>query len=149
MTLAAEPIHLFDYSAIGSPVCGRAAPLEDTRCVLGAAEELARERRTVVCEDCRAIFGGFYARSRWRWRAAPYGDDAPPPRPPAATQPPASDDASDAQLLGVGADVGRRELRRAYRRALRAHHPDRGGSSEAFRERSAAYARMCERRGWA
>ncbi|MET0294969.1 MAG: DnaJ C-terminal domain-containing protein [Phenylobacterium sp.] len=43
------------------------------------------------------------------------------------------------QLIGVSASASTPEIRRAFRVAVKAAHPDRGGSAEAFREVVEAY----------
>lgn len=58
-------------------------------------------------------------------------------------------DASDAHLLGLSSpDVTRDELKRAYRRAAFAAHPDRGGTHRRMVEINSALERMKTRRGW-
>jgi hypothetical protein len=50
-----------------------------------------------------------------------------------------------ADLLALGLDhmpVSREELRRAYRRAAKAAHPDTGGSADAFRAVTEAFGRL-------
>src|SRR3954452_8388444 len=55
-----------------------------------------------------------------------------------------------ADLMALGLDrmpSTRDELRRAYRRAAKAAHPDVGGSADAFRAVSEAFERLLERLG--
>jgi hypothetical protein len=47
-------------------------------------------------------------------------------------------------LLGVSPSCSAEELKRAWRKAAVAHHPDRGGASESFRRITEAYE-MCRR----
>nr|WP_247711999.1 DnaJ domain-containing protein [Qipengyuania qiaonensis] len=42
------------------------------------------------------------------------------------------------QLLGVGPEAGRREIREAHRRMTAMIHPDRGGTNAAMQELNAA-----------
>lgn len=49
------------------------------------------------------------------------------------------------QLLGVSADADAREIRRAYRRLARQHHPDAGGDPSAFHELQQAVELMLSR----
>lgn len=52
---------------------------------------------------------------------------------------------NDRAALGVGRGAGAEEIRAAYRRAAKRAHPDRGGSSEAFRRvRAAADALLAD-----
>lgn len=47
------------------------------------------------------------------------------------------------RVLGVGADAGTEEIKRAYRERVKAVHPDReGGSDEAFKRVRDAYERL-------
>lgn len=46
-------------------------------------------------------------------------------------------------VLGVSPDADDRELRRAYRRAVRSAHPDAGASAQAFRALQAAWEQVC------
>lgn len=46
------------------------------------------------------------------------------------------------EILGVAADVGQAELRRAYRRLLRETHPDTGGDPARFRAVQEAWRRI-------
>lgn len=48
------------------------------------------------------------------------------------------------EVLGVHADVSQEELRRAYRRRLRATHPDTGGSASQFYDVQLAWERVGE-----
>ena len=57
-------------------------------------------------------------------------------------------DEADAAVLGVTVHVTRDELKSAYRRAAREHHPDRGGTHKRMTEINTAYERMKQRRGW-
>jgi DnaJ domain len=53
-----------------------------------------------------------------------------------------------ADLMALGLDrmpSTREELRRAYRHAAKAAHPDAGGSADAFRAVSEAFERLSER----
>jgi molecular chaperone DnaJ len=43
------------------------------------------------------------------------------------------------QILGVDRDAGDEEIKRAYRRLAREHHPDTGGDEEEFKELTTAY----------
>jgi hypothetical protein len=46
------------------------------------------------------------------------------------------------EALGVGADAGEAEIRRAYRERVKAVHPDRGGDEETFQRVQTAYERL-------
>jgi len=55
---------------------------------------------------------------------------------------------ADLMALGLDRMPSRgEELRRAYRRAAKAAHPDAGGSADAFRAVSEAFERLSERLG--
>jgi len=43
------------------------------------------------------------------------------------------------EILGVGRDADDEEIKRAYRRLAREHHPDTGGDEEQFKELTTAY----------
>ena len=43
-------------------------------------------------------------------------------------------------ILGVKKDAGEDEIKKAFRRLARKHHPDTGGSEEKFKEINEAYA---------
>lgn len=43
------------------------------------------------------------------------------------------------ELLGVARDASEDDLKRAYRRQARAHHPDAGGDEETFKRITHAY----------
>ncbi|MFK0279781.1 DnaJ domain-containing protein [Streptomyces sp. NPDC090499] len=47
-------------------------------------------------------------------------------------------------VLGVPADATRTEIVRAFRRRALAHHPDRGGDAEAFRDVHRAYETLSD-----
>ncbi|MFF5303647.1 J domain-containing protein [Streptomyces sp. NPDC013161] len=47
-------------------------------------------------------------------------------------------------VLGVPADAARGEIVRAFRRRALAHHPDRGGDAEAFRDLRRAYETLSD-----
>ena len=49
------------------------------------------------------------------------------------------------ELLGIQPEATDDEIRAAYRRAAMKHHPDRGGSSEAFQAVHDAYAALQNR----
>lgn len=49
------------------------------------------------------------------------------------------------EVLGVSPEATDDEIRTAYKRAAMKHHPDRGGSSEAFRVVHDAYAALRNR----
>lgn len=49
------------------------------------------------------------------------------------------------QVLGVSPEATDDEIRTAYKRAAMKHHPDRGGSSEAFQAVHDAYAALQNR----
>ena len=51
-------------------------------------------------------------------------------------------------VLGVRMGAGRQEVKAAYRRYARLHHPDRGGDPAAFRAGVAAYRALLSTR-WA
>ena len=44
--------------------------------------------------------------------------------------------------LGIGSGASYEEVRRAYRRALRAHHPDTGGSGRGIESIQSAYREL-------
>jgi hypothetical protein len=46
------------------------------------------------------------------------------------------------EVLGVRMDADAREIRAAFRRYARKHHPDRGGGSEEFARGEAAYRQL-------
>lgn len=48
----------------------------------------------------------------------------------------------DHDVLGVGAGVAPHEVRAAFRRFARLHHPDRGGDPETFQAGLEAYERL-------
>ncbi|MDP8975028.1 MAG: J domain-containing protein [Actinomycetota bacterium] len=48
----------------------------------------------------------------------------------------------DHDVLGVGAGVPSHEVRSAFRRFARLHHPDRGGDLETFQAGLEAYERL-------
>ena len=48
-------------------------------------------------------------------------------------------------VLGVGPEASRDELRAAFRRFAAAHHPDRGGNPETFQAGVDAYRRLAGR----
>ncbi len=54
--------------------------------------------------------------------------------------------AHDHELLGVRAGAPPHELRVAFRRFARLHHPDRGGDGETFQSGLQAYQRLLGRR---
>ena len=58
---------------------------------------------------------------------------------PLSKEPPV---ALDHEVLGVGAGVAPREVRAAFRRFARLHHPDRGGDPETFQAGLDAYQRL-------
>lgn len=43
------------------------------------------------------------------------------------------------EILGVGHDASEEDIKRAYRRLARSHHPDAGGDEASFKELTAAY----------
>jgi len=47
---------------------------------------------------------------------------------------------SPREILGVGLSATWEEVRRAYRKQVLEHHPDRGGSEEAMKRVNAAFA---------
>lgn len=49
------------------------------------------------------------------------------------------------EVLGVSPEATDDEIRAAYKRAAMKHHPDRGGSSEAFQAVQDAYAALQNR----
>jgi curved DNA-binding protein len=49
------------------------------------------------------------------------------------------------RVLGVAREASPEELQDAYRRLVKLHHPDRGGSAERFLEIQAAYAAVRDR----
>ena len=49
------------------------------------------------------------------------------------------------RVLGVGATAPVAEIRRAYRRLVRTHHPDAGGNPEDFKAIHTAYIRLIAR----
>ena len=49
------------------------------------------------------------------------------------------------EVLGLGPEATDDEIRAAYKRAAMKHHPDRGGSSEAFQAVQDAYAALQNR----
>jgi DnaJ-class molecular chaperone len=50
--------------------------------------------------------------------------------------------------LGVAPECSEDELKAAYRKAVKASHPDHGGNSEAFINVQNAYERACQVRGF-
>jgi hypothetical protein len=66
----------------------------------------------------------------------------------AAAWPPGAAAPQDRDLMMLGLErmpSSGDELRRAYRRAAKAAHPDAGGSADAFRAVSEAFRRLAER----
>ena len=65
-----------------------------------------------------------------------------------------STDEEDAACLGVRASVTQDELKKAWRRKMQKHHPDRYPEAERAKQEdiakniNAAYQRMLKRRGW-
>jgi len=47
------------------------------------------------------------------------------------------------RVLGVGPHATAEQVRSAYRRLAKMHHPDAGGQSERFKEIYEAYIRLC------
>ena len=75
------------------------------------------------------------------WMLLAFGA-APPARVPAP---------SDPDLTALGLDrmpSSRKELRRAYRHATKAAHPDAGGSADAFLAVTEAFRSLTARGGW-
>ena len=62
----------------------------------------------------------------------------PPPAPPNAE----AQRARDLAILGLAEGASEKELKRAYRKQARAHHPDRGGSASKMQQINAAYERL-------
>jgi hypothetical protein len=89
--------------------------------------------------------------SEWRRAPEPGEQQAPPPRSPPASS---SQDARDAELLGVSTHATADEVRRAWRKLAAANHPDRFPANkrhhqeEIAKQINAAYDRFRRRRGW-
>lgn len=52
------------------------------------------------------------------------------------------DRSQDLEALELETDAGAEQIKRQYRRLANAHHPDKGGDPERFREITAAYQRL-------
>lgn len=48
------------------------------------------------------------------------------------------------EILGVARDASTDEIKRAYRKKAREHHPDAGGDAEVFKELTHAYQVLCD-----
>ena len=55
-------------------------------------------------------------------------------------------DRSPWEVLGISRDASFEEVKRAYRRLVMEHHPDRGGDAEVFKVIQAAYEILESRR---
>ncbi|KND52058.1 MAG: Chaperone protein DnaJ [Parcubacteria bacterium C7867-001] len=74
--------------------------------------------------------------------------ESQPPTPPSKENPP-RDTSSPYELLGfgpevVGASLSPEELKDAYRKLSKTHHPDLGGNAEAFKNLTEAYAKLSD-----
>lgn len=108
------------------------------RGVFGAADEDPRVRRILV------ELANVVAFERTRGRARPTHARWAPRARLARNEPEAVNETNCFAVLGVNARCNGDELKRAWRRAAAAHHPDRGGDDEAFRRAKAAYD-LCRR----
>ena len=52
------------------------------------------------------------------------------------------DRSQDLEALELETNAGAEQIKRQYRRLANAHHPDKGGDPERFREITAAYQRL-------
>ena len=50
------------------------------------------------------------------------------------------------QLLGITPSATQTEIREAYRRKAKQHHPDKGGDPDMMRALTEAYQRLSEKR---
>ena len=77
-----------------------------------------------------------------------YSQSRPAPSDEAAPAQPDSNPIADPfKVLGVKADASQAEIKKAYYKAARENHPDKGGSADAMREVNKAYKQITDQAG--